>query len=245
MTRETASFGSSLPLSVGLSLISLSTAFAAGCSTDLGSRTCAPGREVACTCSGGALGHQICRADGTGFGACACEGGDAGLRVDGGAVIPIDGGSSEVDAWTAPAVDAWTAPAPDAWMGTDSGPPAPSCAWVWIDRGGPAFQPHACRAGPGVVDGMLVDPMAFFAALVAGRDPETWTTVMAEIEGELWSCGVGQQRGTAGDVRGRLFLPTAACPDASPPPGDDHAAMLGVRQDMACWDHPADVVDCH
>lgn len=222
--------------------ISLSIVFAAitttGCSTDLGSRTCAPGREVACSC-GGVEGSQICRADGSGFGPCMCDHDASTTPVDGGhdaaEVLPPDAWSPEIDA--AP-------PEPDAWTAPDTGPPPPTCSWVWLDRGGPAFQPHACRPGAGVVDGMLVDPMAFFAELVAGRDPDTWPTVMDEIEGELWSCGVGQQRGSGGDVRGRLFLPTAACPDSSPPSDDPSAIFLGVRQDPACWDHPADVVDC-
>jgi hypothetical protein len=115
---------------------------------------------------------------------------------------------------------------------------------VYIDRGGPAFQPTPCRPGPGVVGGMLVDPMAFFDSLVVGRDPDTWETVMNDIEGDLWSCGVGQQRGSGGDVRGRLFLPTSACPDASPRPGDATDMFLGVRQLPECWAHPADVVEC-
>lgn len=91
---------------------------------------------------------------------------------------------------------------------------------------------------------MLVDPQAFFTELVAGRDADSWETVMNDVETTLWSCGVGQQRGSGGDVRGRLFLPTGACPDSSPPAGDMDAMRLGVRQDPACWDHPADVVDC-
>jgi len=156
--------------------------------------------------------------------------------------MPSDGGSSDVDGG-APERDGGVLEF-DAWMEPDSGPPAPSCAWVWLDRGGPAFQPHACRPGAGVVDGMLVDPIAFFSELVSGRDPDTWQSVMNEIEGELWSCGVGQQRGSGGDVRGRLFLPTGVCTDASPPPGDTTAIFLGVRQEPDCWSHPADVVDC-
>ena len=230
-------------ISVAFALAALG---AIGCASDLGSRTCAAGREIACACGGGVEGHQICRADGTGFGPClGCDDGGA-PRVDGGSdggtAMPPDGGRPAVDGG-APELDGG-APAPDAWTDPDTGPPPPSCAWVWIDRGGPAFTPHACRPGAGVVGGMLVDPMAFFAELVAGRDPDTWQTVMADIEGELWSCGVGQQRGSGGDVRGRLFLPTAPCPDASPPPGDTTAMFLGVRQEPACWDHPADVVDC-
>ena len=85
---------------------------------------------------------------------------------------------------------------------------------------------------------------ASFTELVAGRSADDWETVMNDVEDDLWSCGVGQQRGSGGDVRGRLFLPTAACPDSSPPAGDTTAMFLGVRQEPACWDHPADVVDC-
>ncbi len=238
MTRHTAS----ILLPIAFTAIGM-----VGCSNGLASRTCAAGREVACACGGGVEGHQICRADGTGFGACiGCDDGGLAPRVDGGddggAEIRPDGGSSEVDGG-APELDGG-APELDAWMETDTGPPAPSCAWLWSDRGGPAFQPHACRPGAGVVDGMLVDPIAFFSELTLGRDPDMWQSVMSEIEGELWSCGVGQQRGSGGDVRGRLFLPTAACPDASPPPGDTTAMLLGVRQEPDCWSHPADVVDC-
>lgn len=204
-----------LTLPVGLALAALG---AAGCTSDLGSR------------SGPCLG---------------CDGGVV-PTADGGSDAGSDGGS---DGGPAPPADAWTAPVDaftpsDAWAAPDTGPPPPLCSWVWIDRGGPAFQPHACRDGAGVVGGMLVDPRAFFAELVAGRDPDTWQTVMNEIEGELWSCGVGQQRGSGGDVRGRLFLPTATCPDASPPPGDATAIHLGVRQEPDCWSHPADVVSC-
>ena len=229
--------------------LSLAFVFAAlgivGCSNgDLGSRTCAPGRELACACAGGVPGTQICRADGSGFGPCGCDDGGTVPRVDGGgdAELRPDSGSSEVDGG-APEVDGG-APELDAWLEPDSGPPVPLCTWVWLDRGGPPFQPHACRPGAGVVGGMLVDPMAFFSELVAGRDPDTWQSVMNEIEVELWSCGVGQQRGSGGDVRGRLFLPTATCPDSSPPPGDTAAMLLGVRQEPDCWTHPADVVDC-
>jgi hypothetical protein len=187
------------------------------------------------------------------LGTFACSGevsrstGDSGrARVDAGDVIDsgtaLDTGPPLLDTGP-PLLD--TGPPPiDAFVVPDTGPPAPSCMWAWHDRGGPAFQPTPCRPGPGVSGGMLVDPMAFFADLVAGRDPDTWETVMNEIEPTLWSCGVGQQRGSGGDVRGRLFLPTAACPDASPPPGDTTAAVLGVRQEESCWAHPADVVDC-
>jgi hypothetical protein len=188
------------------------------------------------------------------LGTFGCSPGVVSRSADDSGPAPRDGGRDELDSGAprdahseldtgAPILDAGPPPI-DAWMEPDTGPPAPSCAWAWHDRGGPAFQPHACRPGAGVVDGMLVDPMAFFTELVAGRDPDTWQTVMNEIEAELWSCGVGQQRGSGGDIRGRLFLPTAACPDASPPPGDTTAMFLGVRQEPDCWNHPADVVDC-
>jgi hypothetical protein len=89
---------------------------------------------------------------------------------------------------------------------------------------------------------MLVDPYAFFQSLIQGKDPNTWEQVMNQIEPQLWACGLGQQRGSAGNVRGRLYLPNATCPDASPPPGDANAMFLGVRQEPPCWDHTVDVV---
>jgi hypothetical protein len=229
--------------------ITLAAVTSTACNPGTVSMTCTPGRQVACACSGGRQGYQLCRDDGTAYGACTgCD--DAGVsHTDSAVDVPTtidvtsaDTGPAMVD--TGPTI-------------TDTGPPdvvepvdtfvppadtGPTFAWVWIDRGGPAFQPHACRAGPGVVDGMLVDPMAFFSSLVAGRDPNMWQQAMNDIETELWSCGVGQQRGSGGDVRGRLFLPTAGCPDASPPAGDTTAMHLGVRQEPDCWSHPADVV---
>lgn len=228
--------------------ITLAALASPACSPGTVAMTCTPGRQVACACSGGRQGYQRCRDDGTAYGVCTgCD--DGGVSHDDGGletspstdVIDVGTDSGIVD--TGPTVTDTGPPdivePVDTFVPTDTGP---TFAWVWLDRGGPAFQPHACRPGPGVVDGMLVDPMAFFNSLVAGRDPNTWVTVMNDIETELWSCGVGQQRGSGGDVRGRLFLPSAGCPDASPPAGDTTAMHLGVRQEPACWDHPADVV---
>ncbi|MEO7092904.1 MAG: hypothetical protein ABI175_06620 [Polyangiales bacterium] len=198
---------------------------------------CTPGRQTTCACGGGVEGFQLCKGDGSGFGACLGCG-------DGGA--PADTRSADASPDTA-------SPATDTSLATDTTPPIADTAtavdtatgptWVWLDRGGPAFQPHACPDGPGVTGGTLVDPEAFFAALVKGKSPADWVKVMSDIEPSLWACGVGQQRGSGGDVRGRLFLPTAACPDASPPAGDALAIKLGVRQLPECWAHPADVVD--
>jgi hypothetical protein len=115
--------------------------------------------------------------------------------------------------------------------------------WVWLDRGGPAYEPHACPDGPGVAGGKVVDPKAFFEALIAGKPASDWMKVMNDIEPSLWACGIGQQRDSGGTVRGRLFLPTAACPDASPPSGDALAIKLGVRQLPECWTHAVDVVE--
>lgn len=206
--------------------------------------SCAPGRQASCACGGGAEGFQICKNDGSGFAACVCNDG-AVAEVSPDTTAPaMDStvtdtsdtsdatSASDTSADTTPPVD--TAPAVD----TATGP-----TWVWLDRGGPAFQAHSCPDGPGVSGGNLVDPEAFFAGLIKGKLAKDWVKVMNEIEPSLWACGVGQQRGSGGDVRGRLFLPTAACPDASPPPGDALAIKLGVRQLPECWTHAVDVVD--
>jgi hypothetical protein len=94
----------------------------------------------------------------------------------------------------------------------------------------------------GVVDGLLVDPQAFFNALVGAADPNDWVAVLNAVEPDLWACRLGQQRDSQGNVRGRLYLPTADCPDASPPLDDPKAVFLGVRQEEACWAHFVDVV---
>lgn len=175
--------------------------------------------------------------DGSGFGACVCSDSavaDAPPDTAAGsedAAAAIDTKAPETSADTSVPVDAMP-------VDTATGP-----KWVWLDRGGPAFQPHACPDGPGVTGGKLVDPEAFFNGLIKGRAASDWVTVMNDIEKSLWACGVGQQRTIGGEVRGRLFLPTAACPDASPPAGDATAIKLGVRQLPECWTHAADVVD--
>lgn len=58
---------------------------------DTGSgRVCSPGAQVACACVGGAAGAQVCRNDGSGYGACDCP--DAGGVVDAGSDSGADAG---------------------------------------------------------------------------------------------------------------------------------------------------------
>lgn len=217
---------------------------AAGCSGDDDTRSdtdatgCMPGQQVSCACPGGAApGVQICEADGARFGVCmGCDDASSGPATS------SDGGSTgSTTTSTTSTTGSTTEP------GDVTGPPAGSesggmFAWAWIDHGGPAFLPPPCAATAGVADGVLVDPQAFFSALVEGTDANDWETVMNAIEPQLWACGVGQQRGSEGNVRGRLFLPTEACPDASPPADDPMAMFLGVRQERACWAHFVDVL---
>jgi hypothetical protein len=218
----------------------------ASCSNDdgraeTGAVGCTPGAQVGCACVGGALeGVQICDPSGAGFGPCMGCGESTG---------DASSGATSIDAETAADSSAdMSATTPMESAGEMTGPPGGSesgsagFAWVWVDHGGPAFLPPPCSASAGVVDGLLVDPQAFFDALVAGADPNDWVSVMNAIEPQLWMCGVGQQRDVGGNVRGRLFLPTDACPDASPPADDPEAMFLGVRQESACWTHFVDVV---
>jgi hypothetical protein len=222
-----------------VALVVLSTASCVDGEVEDTTRTtsCTPGRQTSCACGGGVEGYQLCKDDGSSFGACLGCG---------------DGGAADAAADTARADVASdsTTPMSDTSSPTDTGvdttapvDTATGPKWAWIDRGGPAFEPHGCPDGPGVTGGKLVDPRAFFEALIAGKPATDWMKVMSDIEPSLWACGVGQQRGSGGDVRGRLFLPTAACPDASPPAGDATAIKLGVRQLPECWTHAVDVVD--
>jgi len=190
---------------------------------------CTPGRQTSCACGGGVEGYQICKDDGSGFGACLGCSSDADH-----ADVPADTGTFDTSPDTVGETSEDTTVPAD----TATGP-----TWVWLDRGGPAFQSHACPDGPGVTGGKLVDPKAFFEALVKGKPASDWMKVMNDIEPSLWACGVGQQRSSGGTVRGRLYLPNAACPDASPPVGNALAIKLGVRQEPDCWTHAVDVVD--
>lgn len=219
---------------------------------------CTPGLQVSCACPGGGMdGVQICAVDGMSFGVCMGCGDDGS-----GGTSPVDdsdgvttsttsttGGSgttAEVGESTGLPGGSETGGAAETGGDSETGGSTESgdvmFAWTWVDHGGPAFQPHPCAAMAGVVDGVLVDPHAFFDALVAGTDPNDWVAVLNAIEPDLWACGVGQQRDSNGNVRGRLFLPTAECPDASPPPDDEMAKFLGVRQEEACWNHFVDIV---
>lgn len=226
--------------STALAAMATSSCVAGDLADSYPSNSCTPGRQTSCPCGGAVEGVQVCRDDGSGWAACVCnDAAVADVTTDTGP-LDVSPDSFSPDTATPPAdssVD--TTPTVDTTpVDTATGP-----TWVWLDRGGPAFQPHACPDGPGVTGGNLTNPEAFFAALIKGRAAKDWVTVMNEIEKSLWACGVGQQRGSGGDVRGRLFLPTAACPDASPPAGDALAIKLGVRQLPECWTHAVDVVD--
>jgi hypothetical protein len=69
---------------VGLVIAESSTA----CSS---SKSCTPGQSIACTGPGGCTGGQACNADGTGYGACACEGTDSGPPSDASNDVASDG----------------------------------------------------------------------------------------------------------------------------------------------------------
>jgi hypothetical protein len=190
---------------------------AAGCSADGETRSdtdgagCTPGQQVSCACPGGGDGVQVCEADGSAFGVCmGCD--DAGT----GSSTSVVGDSTTDTTGTTPADSS----GPMMEDGASTGVPGDSESggglflWAWVDHGGPAFLPPPCAATVGVADGLLVDPQAYFFSLVEGTDANDWETVMNAIEPDLWACGIGQQRGSQGNVRGRLFLPTEACPDA-------------------------------
>lgn len=86
----------------------------------------------------------------------------------------------------------------------------------------------------GVVNGVLVNPEHYFLTLVAGTRPQDYRTVLAQIEPALNLYGIGQQKSSGGEPRGRLYLPTAICPNAKPTtPQEQH---LGVKQDPRCWE---------
>ena len=58
-----------------------------GCGSGM-TNACAPGAQAVCACSGSAPGIQVCKSDGTGFGACiGCAGADLSLTVDMSAIV--------------------------------------------------------------------------------------------------------------------------------------------------------------
>lgn len=236
-------------LSAGSLVLALVLGAAAGCAGDEDARSdtdggngCVAGQQVSCACPGGGEGVQVCNADGSAYAACmGCD--DVGTS----SATADDDAADDAPGSTTDPTDAMSTSGATLDDGEVTGPPAESeggdtFLWAWIDHGGPAYLPPPCAATAGVVDGLLVDPQAYFFSLVEGTDADDWEAVMNAIEPQLWACGIGQQRGTQGNVRGRLFLPTEACPDASPPADDPEAMHLGVRQEEACWAHFVDVL---
>ncbi len=52
-----------------------------------GGNNCVPGASVACACTNGEAGAQVCTADGNGFGPCECEGGGSNSNSNSGAEV--------------------------------------------------------------------------------------------------------------------------------------------------------------
>lgn len=87
-----------------------------------GPPVCVPGAQVACACVGGAMGAQVCAADGRALGPCTCPTVDASASTDAVDAVAPDAAVAE-DRPDAPSVaDAPHAPdAPDAGGGRDAG----------------------------------------------------------------------------------------------------------------------------
>jgi hypothetical protein len=65
--------------------MALVLALGCGGSGGTSDRVCAPGMSVACACTNGHQGAQVCTADGAGYGACICDTGAAGTTGGAGA----------------------------------------------------------------------------------------------------------------------------------------------------------------
>jgi hypothetical protein len=78
-----------------------------------GEAECVPGQSVACSCTDGSNGAQICEPDGSGFGVCSCAGDGDG---DGGDGDPGDGdgdgdpgdGDGDPDEWDGVSAPSWS-----------------------------------------------------------------------------------------------------------------------------------------
>lgn len=118
-------------------LAALLLALVVACSSAPAPTRCTPGASVACVCPGVGTGAQVCAADGSSYGACAC-GVDAG------------GGIEDRPA----AMDVVGVGRPDVWMGTDPVPlgdrPDVAAASDVVDAGAAADvdprQTPACQA---------------------------------------------------------------------------------------------------
>lgn len=121
----------------------------------------------------------------------------------------------------------------------------------------------------GIVDGVCVDPKAYFFSLIGsaeGRPVGDWRATFnrSDVIAGLELYGFGQQRRTPsqpaegpndtepkGDPSSRLFVPTAVCANAKPRPGlttiiNGHPyteIQLGVNQTPPCWEGFVDTID--
>ena len=105
----------------------------------------------------------------------------------------------------------------------------------------PEPKPMQKPENDGVENGLVVNPKNFFLTLVWDKDPRQYVAVLNSLRGKLWGAGIGIQTDSAGTPRGRLYLPTPICPDASPRTPAEQ--QLGVRQDERCWDQLGRFVD--
>ena len=105
------------------------------CSSNPAATACTPGAQVACACPGGSGGIQVCAADGSGLGTCACPDAAApDVLVD--APATVDAGDAALEA----AADVIAEVAVDA--PGDTGPETPAC----VDRDGDGHG-TGCAAG--------------------------------------------------------------------------------------------------
>lgn len=89
--------------------------------------------------------------------------------------------------------------------------------------------------GNGIVDGVLVDPQAWFFSQVQGKNPANYEQVLRDMEPDLFHFGIGQQTDGSGNVlRGRLFLPWGACPNAAPRSDHPQDVKFHVNQEGPC-----------
>lgn len=143
--------------------------------------------------------------------------------------LPIDLVVKDVNPTTTPKVPFTTTPTPI---------PTP------IPTPTPTPTPQECPASNGIQNGVVVDPQAYTLSLVCKHPVANFAAVIRTLENEFYKFGFGLQTDSGGTMRGRIYLPTALCPNAAPTNAEER--RLGVKQDERCWDQLgrfADIVE--
>jgi hypothetical protein len=94
---------------------------------------------------------------------------------------------------------------------------------------------------PGIVDGVMTDPEAWFRWRSSRENPSDMEGSMRRMAQDFYNYGWGHQCSSGCAPRGRVFLPWREARDCRPNLEDPLERCLGVKQEKRCWEKAVDV----